>query len=207
MTGTQEQPDPREGEAPANAAAEHVDEATLAADAKTEDAAAEVEASAAETVENAETARDDSNASEAPQDNGDESGDHKDDSAVTEDTDDGVAEAPEAPDAPTADRIDALYRSRVVDSQGAKIGSVAQVYLDDDSGEPSWLTVNTGFLGLREVFVPLAEAQQSDDVVTVPFTREQVKAAPRVDPDGHIEASDEQQLRSYYASGPAESED
>jgi len=37
---------------------------------------------------------------------------------------------------------------RAVDPQGNKIGSVGQVYLDDNTGQPDWVTVNTGLFGL-----------------------------------------------------------
>ena len=41
---------------------------------------------------------------------------------------------------------------------GEKIGSVAQVYQDDQTGQPAWLTVHTGLFGMNESFVPLREA-------------------------------------------------
>ncbi|NED87350.1 PRC-barrel domain containing protein, partial [Streptomyces sp. SID11233] len=41
---------------------------------------------------------------------------------------------------------------------GEKIGGVDEVYLDDRTGRPEWVTVRTGLLGLREHFVPLAGA-------------------------------------------------
>ena len=39
------------------------------------------------------------------------------------------------------DNYDDLYNSDVVDSEGKKIGGVGQVYLDDKTGQPSWVTV------------------------------------------------------------------
>ena len=41
-------------------------------------------------------------------------------------------------------------------------GSVVKVYYDDDTNEPKWITVNTGFLGTSENFVPLAGADGVD---------------------------------------------
>ena len=32
----------------------------------------------------------------------------------------------------------------VVDQQGNKIGTVGQVYVNDQTGQPDWITVNTG---------------------------------------------------------------
>lgn len=91
-----------------------------------------------------------------------------------------------------------LFHSDVVDVNGNKIGSIGQVYLDDQTGEPSWVTVKTGWFGLKETFVPLERAVVSEGVITVPFTEEKVKDAPRVDPDQHLDAEEEAQLYSYY---------
>ena len=91
-----------------------------------------------------------------------------------------------------------LFHSDVVDVNGNKIGGIGQVYLDDQTGEPSWVTVKTGWFGLKETFVPLERAVVSEGVITVPFTEEKVKDAPRVDPDQHLDADEEAQLYSYY---------
>jgi hypothetical protein len=36
----------------------------------------------------------------------------------------------------------------VVGSDGSKIGSIGQLYADDDTGEPTWVTVKTGLFGV-----------------------------------------------------------
>ena len=48
-----------------------------------------------------------------------------------------------------------LVGRTVVDSAGDKIGKVGQVYINDQSGQPEWLTVSTGMFGNKESFVPL----------------------------------------------------
>ena len=40
-------------------------------------------------------------------------------------------------------------------TSGDKIGSIGQIYVDESTGEPSWVTVRTGFFGMSESFVPL----------------------------------------------------
>ena len=87
----------------------------------------------------------------------------------------------------------------VFDSAGDKVGKAGQVYLDDESGQPEWVTVNTGLFGTNESFVPLREASLTDDGVSVPYTKDKVKDAPNVDPDGgHITPEEEQHLYEYY---------
>jgi len=53
--------------------------------------------------------------------------------------------------------------------------------------ERAWATVNTGLFGTKHSFVPIAEAELTDDdKVRVPFQKEQVKNAPKVDADGEL---------------------
>jgi uncharacterized protein (TIGR02271 family) len=82
---------------------------------------------------------------------------------------------------------------------GTRIGPIGQVYLDDATGEPEWVTVRTGLFGGAESFVPLQGATVSDGAVRVAFDKDTVKGAPRVeDPEGHLEAEDETALYAYY---------
>jgi len=83
-------------------------------------------------------------------------------------------------------------------SDGSKIGKAGQVYLDDSTGAPSWVTVNTGMFGTSESFVPLQDATIEGDTVTVPYAKDKVKDAPRVAADGHLDVSEEEELYRYY---------
>jgi uncharacterized protein (TIGR02271 family) len=94
-----------------------------------------------------------------------------------------------------------LAGATVHDSDGDKIGKAGQVYLDDSTGQPSWLTVNTGLFGTSESFVPLEGASFSGGTVTVPFDKAKVKDAPRVATDGHLDVSEEEELYRYYGLG------
>jgi uncharacterized protein (TIGR02271 family) len=94
--------------------------------------------------------------------------------------------------------IDELYRGTVYDSTGDKIGSVKQVYTDDTTGEPQFVTVNTGLFGSRESFVPVRGATAKGDEIHVPYTKDFVKDAPGIDADGHMEESEQDELLRYY---------
>jgi uncharacterized protein (TIGR02271 family) len=84
-------------------------------------------------------------------------------------------------------------------SDNDKIGKIGQVFLDDETGRPEFLTVNTGLFGMNESFVPAADADVTDDGVRVPFTKDQVKDAPNVDVDsGHLDQSEERRLYDHY---------
>ncbi|WP_448622089.1 DUF2382 domain-containing protein [Geodermatophilus sp. URMC 65] len=89
----------------------------------------------------------------------------------------------------------------VYDQSGDKIGSASEVYLDDESGQPEWVTVRTGLFGTKESFVPLRDADLTDDGVRVPVSKAQVKGAPKIDTDGHLSPQEEQELYRYYGLG------
>ncbi len=94
--------------------------------------------------------------------------------------------------------IQDLQVAEVVDSAGDKVGRVGQVYLTNDSQEPSWVTVNTGLFGTKETFIPLAEASYADGIITVPYEKSFIKDAPHVDEDGEISREEEDELYRYY---------
>jgi uncharacterized protein (TIGR02271 family) len=98
----------------------------------------------------------------------------------------------------SSENIASLIGADVVDSNGDKIGSVGQVYLDDNDGHPSWASVKTGLFGTKESFVPLEEANWDGNELRVSYEKDRVKDAPRVDADAHLDPSDEDELYRYY---------
>lgn len=91
-----------------------------------------------------------------------------------------------------------LTDADVIDQHGDKVGGVGQIYLDDASGQPAWASVKSGLFGLRESFVPLATAEVVNGNISVPFTKDFIKDAPRVDADNHMDDGQQATLYSYY---------
>ncbi|HEX5858671.1 MAG TPA: PRC and DUF2382 domain-containing protein [Microbacterium sp.] len=96
------------------------------------------------------------------------------------------------------ENIGGLIGSTVTDSDGDKIGTVGQVYVDPDTGRPNWVTVRTGLFGMKESFVPLDAAEQVGDDLRVPYSKDFVKDAPRIDHEGALEEDETDNLYSYY---------
>lgn len=86
----------------------------------------------------------------------------------------------------------------VVAADGQKIGSIGQVYVDESTGEPSFVTVKTGLFGTAESFVPLQDATVTGSDIRVAYNKTEVKDAPRVDPDERITPEEEQRLYAHY---------
>jgi uncharacterized protein (TIGR02271 family) len=99
---------------------------------------------------------------------------------------------------PDLDTVRSWQGATMVDRHGDKIGTIESIYLDDQTGEPEWALVNTGLFGTKSGFVPLAQAASSGDQVQVPYDKQLVKDAPRVDTDQHLSEAEEQQLWRHY---------
>ena len=93
---------------------------------------------------------------------------------------------------------DAFLGRDAVDPDGNKIGSIGQVYLDDQTGQPDWITVNTGLFGMKENFVPLAGVSFNGDDVVLPFEKSVIKDAPQISDADHLDADEEERLYAYY---------
>ena len=98
----------------------------------------------------------------------------------------------------TPDEIDTLKGATAFDADGQKLGGVSQVYLDDSTGDPTWVTVSTGLFGTQESFVPLREAAIRGGELHVTVDKATVKDAPRLEADGHLTPDEEQELYRYY---------
>jgi uncharacterized protein (TIGR02271 family) len=83
-------------------------------------------------------------------------------------------------------------------TSGDKIGSIKQIYVDDSTGEPSWVTVRTGLFGMSESFVPLEGATDNGKDIMVNYDKDTVKDAPRIDADRQLSPDEEEILYAHY---------
>ncbi len=86
----------------------------------------------------------------------------------------------------------------VVDRDGEKIGTLADVYFDIDSSEPQFACVKTGLLGRRLTFVPLRDASAGRDRLQVAYDKDRVHGAPTIDPDGELSEQEEADLYAFF---------
>jgi uncharacterized protein (TIGR02271 family) len=83
-------------------------------------------------------------------------------------------------------------------SDGEKLGTIEEIYLDTDTQQPEWAVVTTGLLGTKQTFVPIGDASTSGDGMTVPYDKATVSDAPNIDPDGQLSEAEERQLYEHY---------
>jgi uncharacterized protein (TIGR02271 family) len=107
----------------------------------------------------------------------------------------------------TKDQISNVMGGELKSTGGDTIGKIGQVFLDDQTGEPEWVTVKTGLFGSSETFVPIREASLEGNSVLVSWDKATIKDAPNVDPEGgHLDQSEEARLYEYYGLSYSESQ-
>lgn len=84
----------------------------------------------------------------------------------------------------------------VLDEDDIAIGRLEQIFVDDRTGMPEWVTARVGAV---DCFIPLAEAIADGKGLHVPYSRAQVTQAPppRL-ARGHLSGSQESRLFHYY---------
>ncbi len=97
-----------------------------------------------------------------------------------------------------ANDLGAVIGKTAYDSDGDKIGKVGQVYLNDQSGQPEWVTVKTGMFGSKESFAPLYGSSIDGEDLRLAVNKQMVKDAPNVDDDGHMDEDESDALYAHY---------
>ncbi|MCT2042203.1 PRC-barrel domain-containing protein [Pseudoclavibacter alba] len=92
-----------------------------------------------------------------------------------------------------------LLGRRVYDCNGAALGTLDRIFLDDRYRLPSWAIVRTGFLWGHSALVPLEDARIRPRGVVVAVTRRAIQRAPRIKHrEGHLTADEETTLYEHY---------
>jgi uncharacterized protein (TIGR02271 family) len=82
--------------------------------------------------------------------------------------------------------------------EGNKLGTVEDIYLDQETGEPEWVALKTGMFGSKLSFAPLAQARLDGGTVVLPYEKDQIKSAPRGEADGALSEEEEAELYRHY---------
>lgn len=105
------------------------------------------------------------------------------------------------------DQITQVTGREVHGPDGDKIGKAGRVYVDDQTGNPKWVSVETGLLGTRASFIPLEGAAFDGERLTVPYDKSRVKGAPDLGDGDHLSPEDEVTLNQYYSGAGSEASD
>jgi sporulation protein YlmC with PRC-barrel domain len=91
------------------------------------------------------------------------------------------------------------WRGReLLGSDGEKLGTIDEIYLDAQTREPEWALVSSGVFGAKQSFVPLRDASPSGDGVSVPVDKSTVTGSPEIDPGSRLSEAEEAELYRHY---------
>jgi uncharacterized protein (TIGR02271 family) len=96
------------------------------------------------------------------------------------------------------EQVGSLQGGTLIGSDSEQLGSIDDIYVDEDTGKPEFALVKTGLFGTGSRFVPLQQAQIEGDQVRVNFTKGQVKDSPDFSTDGDLSQDQEAQIYSHY---------
>ena len=91
---------------------------------------------------------------------------------------------------------------RLDEMAGATVGRIEGVFVDAQSGHPEWLLARMGRFG-HHTLVPARDAVEGVGHVWVPFARDAIRRAPKVDVVSSLTATAERALLAHYGIGGA----
>lgn len=94
-------------------------------------------------------------------------------------------------------RIEDLAQATAFDNQGHKVGDVKDVYINDITGQPDFVSVTSGIFS-GSTLVPLRGHSFDGEDVTLAFDKDRIQDAPVTDEDGHLTEHDRESLYRHY---------
>ncbi len=98
---------------------------------------------------------------------------------------------------PDADSVRAWVGHRLDEISGGNVGRVEGLFVDESSNEPEWLLARMGRFG-HYTLVPARDAVEGVGHVWVPYSRDQIRRAPRMEPNEPLTVGTERQLLEHY---------
>ena len=91
-----------------------------------------------------------------------------------------------------------LFNATAFDKNGDKLGGVKEVFIDDDTGQPTFVEVGHGLFGMSSSLVPMRGHRLSDDDLQLAFDKDRIKDAPEFDTDNHLTPDDQRNIYDHY---------
>ena len=89
--------------------------------------------------------------------------------------------------------------NRVTDQLGVGVGRLEDIWVDAETGEPSWLLIREGrFGGGSHKLVPFEGATEGGGRLWLPYEREQIRSAPEVGAEDILTAELAEELRAHF---------
>ncbi len=101
---------------------------------------------------------------------------------------------------PALAEVAAWKGDRLDELGGANVGRVDGAFVDAETGQPEWLVARMGRFG-HHTLVPARDAVEGVGHIWVPFTRDVIRRAPKIDPVASLTVNEERALLDHYGIG------
>lgn len=91
-----------------------------------------------------------------------------------------------------------LFRATAYDNAGDKLGSVKEIFVDDKSGQPTFVEVNHGLFGMNSSLVPMRGHKFDGENLNLAFAKDRVKDAPDFDADQALTPEQQNEIYRHY---------
>ncbi|TRX60392.1 PRC and DUF2382 domain-containing protein [Corynebacterium hiratae] len=91
-----------------------------------------------------------------------------------------------------------LFNATAYDKVGEKLGSVKEVFVDEQSGQPTFVEVNHGLFGMSSSLVPLRGHDFTGDELKLAFSKDRIENAPDFDSDKPLTPEAQADIFKHY---------
>lgn len=104
----------------------------------------------------------------------------------------------------TQNNIRDLFNTTAFDSNGEKLGDVQEVFVDDHSGQPTFVEVKHGLFGMSSSLVPLKGHRLQGEDLQLAFSKDRIKDAPDVNADEGLTPEEQNRIFEHYGIAGAQ---
>jgi len=91
-----------------------------------------------------------------------------------------------------------LFDATAYDKAGEKLGSVKEVFVDEQTGQPTFVEVNHGLFGMNSSLVPLRGHDFNGDDLKLAFSKDRIEDAPDFDSDKPLTPEAQADIFKHY---------
>lgn len=94
--------------------------------------------------------------------------------------------------------IQDLFNATAYDNTGDKLGDVKEIFVDDHTGQPTFVEVGHGLFGLSSSLVPLRGHTFQGNDLKLAFAKDRIKDAPNLDVNQALTPADQNEIYRHY---------
>ena len=86
----------------------------------------------------------------------------------------------------------------LIDPDGKRLGTIEELYCNEQTGRAQWVVVRLGRFGRKRSFVPLNEARRTETAIVTPHAKSTIAGAPAAGHEDRLRADEVIALHRHY---------